>query len=174
MKKIILALGFAALMVAANGQNLKFAHINSQEILASMPDSEEAKKKLETTTKELEGQLEQMQVELNKKYDEYTTNREGYSNLIRQTKETELQEMQQRIQMFQMNAEQDLQKQKTDLFKPIYDKLNASIKKVAETNKFIYVFDIGYGSIAYYSDQSTDISELVKKDLGVIVAAPVK
>jgi len=73
-----------------------------------------------------------------------------------------------------MNAEQDLQKQKTDLFKPIYDKLNASIKKVAETNKFIYVFDIGYGSIAYYSDQSTDISELVKKDLGVIVAAPVK
>jgi len=169
MKKAIVLLGLIAFAITiSQAQSLKFAHINTQEILALMPESDSAKKSLENVTRELETQLEQMQVELNKKYEDYLANREKYTPLIRQTKESELQEMQQRIQMFQVNAEQDLQGQKTTTFKPIYDKLNAAIKAVAEANKFIYVFDISYGSLAYYSEQSTDAAPLVKKELGII------
>ena len=51
--------------------------------------------------------------------------------------------------------------------KPIVDKANATIQKVAKTNGFIYVFDISTGAVTYFSDQSIDILPLVKKELGL-------
>ena len=44
----------------------KFAHINSQELLASMPESDSAQTKIENIASNYEQQLEEMQVELNK------------------------------------------------------------------------------------------------------------
>ncbi len=167
MKKII---GFAVLsfFLMASGVNAqKFGHINSQELLAALPAGDSAKVKLEKYSKELEDQLELMQVELNKKYDDYLANRDKLSALIKQDKETELQSMQQRIQLFQTNAEQELQEKKTSLFKPIYDQVNLAIAKVGKANGFIYVFDISTGALLYQSEQSMDIMPLVKKELGI-------
>ena len=75
--------------------------------------------------------------------------------------------MQQRAQEFEQTAQQDYQKQQADLMKPIIDKANATIQKVAKANGFIYIFDVSTGSVAYFSDQSIDVLPLVKKELGL-------
>lgn len=169
MKIVVLSIAFLTVSLFASAQkDFKFGHINTQELLTSMPQSDSAKMKIEKLTKELEGQLEQMQVELNKKYEGYLQNRESLAQAIRQAKETELQDMNQRIQTFQQNAEQDLQKQKVDLFKPIYDKMNSAIDKVAKANNFTYIFDISLGAVLYHSEQSQDITPLVKKELAIV------
>ena len=59
--------------------------------------------------------LEQLQVEFNKKYEDYNrlTQEPNSSELILKTKEDELRSLQERIQTFQQQAEQDLGNQRS-------------------------------------------------------------
>jgi outer membrane protein len=168
MKNIMKIIAALLLIITASGVSAqKFAHINSQELLAAMPESDSAQAMIEKLAANYESQLEEMQVELNKKYDDYLNNRDSYTDLIRQTKESEISDLQSRIQQFETIATQELQTKRTELLRPILDKANGAIKNVAETNNFIYVFDISQGNPIYYSDQSIDILPLVKVKLGL-------
>ena len=168
MKNIVKIIAVLLLMLPASWVSAqKFGHINSQELLAAMPESDSAQAAIERLAKNYETQLEEMQVELNKKYDDYLTNRDSYTDLIRQTKESEISDLQQRIQQFQEIASQELQTKRTELLRPILDKANGAIKTVAEANNFIYVFDISQGNPIYYSDVSVNIMQLVKDKLGL-------
>ena len=173
MKKVLLI--FSALIIGSSifaQSGLKIGHVNSQELLAAMPESDSAQVKLEKVAKDLQAQLESYQVELNNKYQDYLAKKDTYSELIRQTKESELQEMQQRIQQFSSVAEQDIQKQRTDTYKPILDKANKAISDVAKENSFTYIFDLSAGSVIYHAENSIDIMPLVKVKLGLDKAAP--
>lgn len=168
MKKVLFIIATALFISAGSyAQALKIGHINSQELLELMPESDSAQTKLEKVSKDLQSQLEAMQVELNNKYQDYVGKRDTYSELIRQTKETELQEMQQRIQQFSQVAEQDLQKQRQETFRPILDKANKAIADVAKENNFTYVLDLSAGAVIYHAENSTNILPLVKTKLGL-------
>ena len=170
MKKVInlfLVSAFLFACMPAKSQDLKFGHINSQELLTAMPESDSAQAKIESLAGDYEQQLEEMRVELNKKYDDYLTNRDSYTDLIRQTKEADIQEMQQRIQQFEQMAQQDLQQQQQQLIQPVLEKANNAIQEVAEENGFVYIFDISRGNPVYFSDKSTDIISLVRTKLGL-------
>jgi outer membrane protein len=168
MKNTMKIIAFLLLIFTATGIFAqKFAHINSQELLAAMPESDSAQAAIEKLASNYEQQLEEMQVELNKKYDDYLNNRDKYTDLIRQTKESEIADLNDRIQQFQTIASQELQDKRTQLLRPILDKANSAIKSVAESNNYIYVFDISQGNPIYFSEQSVDILPLVKAKLGV-------
>ena len=132
-----------------------------------MPESDSAQAKIESLAQEYQLQLEEMNVEFNKKYDEYLTKRDTYTNLIRQTKEADITEMQQRIQAFQQNADMDLQTQQQELLRPILEKANNAVRDVAEENGYLYVFDISRGNPIFWSEESVDILPLVKAKLGI-------
>jgi len=51
--------------------------------------------------------------------------------------------------------------------KPVIEKADSAIKKVAKANGFTYIFDTSTGVILYFSEQSVDIGPLVKKELGI-------
>lgn len=171
MRKVLTLLVVGAIITVAglkaNAQNFKFGHINSQELLTSMPDRDSAESKLKKYTATLEAQIEELQVEFNKKYQDYIQKRATFSDAIREMKEKELQEMQQRAQEFQQAAEQDYQRVQAETMKPVIEKADAAIKKVAKANNFTYIFDTGGGILLYYSEQSIDILPLVKKELGI-------
>lgn len=171
MIRITKGLMIAALILSAasiSAQNLKFGHINSQELLMAMPERDSAEVKLKKYAKDLQDQIETLQVELNKKYQDYLQKKATLTDAIREMKEKELQDLQQRSQEFEQTAQQDYQKQQADIMKPIIDKANAAISKVAKANGFIYVFDISTGTVAFFSDQSVDVLPLVKKELGIV------
>lgn len=167
--KIIVTASLLIVFLMAGGtvSAQKFAHINSQELLAAMPESDSAQSKIEKMAKEYELQLEEMQVEWNKKYDDYLQKRDTYTELIRQTKESEITDMQQRIQQFQVIAQQELETQRDNLLRPILEKANKAVREVAEENNYIYVFDISMGNPIYFSEQSVDILPKVKQKLGI-------
>jgi len=145
----------------------KFGHINSSELISTMPEADSAQTKIEKLAKDYELQLEEMNVELNKKYEDYLKNRDAYTDLIRQTKEADINEMNQRIQAFEQNAQMDLQSKQQEWLRPIIEKANKAVRDVAEENGFLYIFDISRGNPVYYSDQSVDILPLVKAKLGM-------
>jgi outer membrane protein len=170
LKKIFGLLALASLSFTAIAQG-KFGHINSQELLSAMPETDSAQKKLEKLAKDNESALEEMTVEFNKKYEDYVQKmndtENSMSELIRAAKEAELQEMQQRIQTFQQQAERDMQQQRMVLFQPIQEKAVAAVNDVAKENGFTYIFDTGTGVIVYSAPDAQDILPLVKAKLGL-------
>jgi len=173
MKRLVSILTFIGLFLMSGnlfGQNtLKLGHIDSRLVFAAMPESDSAQKTLERSAKQMQSTLEELQVEFNKKYEEYTrlANDASASALIIRTKEEELQSLQQRIQTFQQQAEQDMANQRSELFQPIQDKAIKAVNSVAEENGYTYVFDTAGGALVYTSPDSQDILALVKAKLGL-------
>jgi len=165
--RISIIVVFLLIGTTSFAQNLKFGHINSQELLSLMPERDSAQLVLENYAQQLEDQLETMQVEYNNKVQQYLANQENYTDLIKQTKEQELTDMQERIQGFQNTAQQTIQQKEAQLIQPIIDKAEKAIKEVAEEQGFTYIFDLARGTILYFSDASQDILPLVKAKLNI-------
>jgi outer membrane protein len=165
---IITALTFVFFSNSSLAQStVKLGHINSQELLTSMPEYDSAQANLQSEMKQMEDLLEDMEVEFNRKYENYVTNQATFSALVRQTKEQELGALQQKIQEFQMVAEQELGAMQQTLFQPVQEKAKKAIEDVALENGFTYIFDSGIGVLVYTSDDSEDILPLVKAKLGL-------
>ncbi|NSW44638.1 MAG: OmpH family outer membrane protein [Bacteroidales bacterium] len=168
MKKVFLILIITGLVATGySQQKVKFGHLNSNDLLDAMPDKAQAQKTLQDYSKQLEDQLVAMQEELEKKYNEYLEKKDTFTDLIKKNKEEELTSLQQRIQTFQANAQQDLQKKEQELLKPIIDKAKKAIEDVSKENGYTYIFDTGTGSLLYYPKDADDILPLVKKKLGI-------
>ncbi|HZJ74695.1 MAG TPA: OmpH family outer membrane protein [Perlabentimonas sp.] len=147
--------------------DLKFAHINGQELLSIMPERDSAEVKLNAYGQDLSDQIEELHVEYNNKLQTYMQRRETLSEAIRQVREKELTELQQRIQEFEQTAQQEFQRMQGELMRPLMEKADAAIKKVAKQEGLIYVFDISTGGVVYFSEQSVDLLPLVKAELGI-------
>lgn len=159
---------FAVLLVAGGmvqAQTLKFAHIDSQALIQAMPETTAAQKTLEETAKGLEDQLTTMQKEFQTKLAEYTQKGDSLSDIVRQAKEEDLHNLQQRIQTFNQNAQQKLQQKQSELMQPVFAKANENIEAVAKEQGVIYVFDAN--AVLYKSNDSIDLLPLVKKKLGI-------
>jgi outer membrane protein len=155
---------------SAMAQSFKFAHINNDELIQSMPEYDSATVKLEKFRKELVNALELMSVELNTKNEAYQKEAKNLSDIVKQTKEQELVDMNKRIQDFQNNAQQQLQSKQAELFQPIVAKVDKAIKDVGKENGFLYVFDVSLSkaTLLYFDEtRSTNILPLVKTKLGL-------
>jgi outer membrane protein len=153
---------------SATAQGFKFGHINSDELIQAMPEYDSATVKLEKFRKELLNALELMQVELNTKNEAYQKESKNLSDIVKQTKEQELIDMNKRIQDFQANAQQQLQNKQTEVFQPIYAKVDKAIKDIGKENGFLYIFDVAKGSLLYFDEtKSTNIMPLAKAKLGL-------
>ena len=150
-------------------QPIKLGHVDSQKLIMAMPESDSAQKKLQRIEQEFQATLEELQVEFNRKFKNYQDNYTTMTELIRTTKESELNELSERIQSFQSQAQQDFERQRVELFRPIQEKAKQAIDAVAEENGFTYVFDIGpgVGAIVYAASDTEDILPLVKTKLGL-------
>lgn len=165
--KLIVITLFLFSGTTVNAQNYKFGHINSAELLSLMPERDSAQAKIQQYAKDLEGELEIMNVEYNNKLNDYIEKQDILTPLVKQTKEQELSEFQSRIQDFTNNAQQDLQQQEAQMIQPIIQKAEKAIKDVAKENGFTYIFDLSRGAVIYFSEQSEDILPLVLKKLGL-------
>jgi len=153
---------------SAMAQSFKFGHINSDELIQTMPEYDSATVKLEKYRKELVNALELMSVELNTKNEAYQKESKNLSDIVKQTKEQELIDMNKRIQDFQANAQTQLQNKQTEVFQPIYVKVDKAIKDVGKENGFFYVFDVAKGALLYFDDtKSINVMPLVKTKLGL-------
>jgi len=108
-----------------------------------------------------------LHVEYNTKVQNYMQRRNSLSEAIREARERELTELQQRIQEFEATAQQDYQRMQGEIMRPLIEKADTAIKKVAKQQGFLYIFDVSVGSVVYFSEASVDILPLVKKELGI-------
>ncbi len=152
----------------ALAQNLKFGHINRTELIQAMPEFDSARVKLEKLNTELQNTAELLQVELNNKYETYLKESKNLTDLVKQTKEQELQDAQKRLTDFQTNAQTQMQEMQVKLFTPVTEKADKAIKEVGKENGYIYIFDLSQNQIIYFDEaKSTNVTQLVKNKLGL-------
>lgn len=177
MKNLLkLTLAMVLVFSASSAFAQKFGRVDLAAVVTNMPEFKEAQTNLETYGKDLQDQLEQIQVEFNTLYADYEKNVSTYNDSVRQLKERELTELQQRFQDFQQIAQQDMQKKEAEIMTPIYDKANEAVKKVASAGGYVAVFSTagdqpGSAGLAYFDPAAlTDITADVKRELGVVDA----
>ena len=151
----------------------KFGRVDLMAVLTNMPEYKEAQTNLEAYGKDLQNQLEQIMVEYNKLYTEYEKNAATLTDSVRQLKEREIMEIQQRYTDFQQIAQQDMQRKEMEVMNPIYEKANEAVKKVSMAGGYLAVFSTtgdqpGGAGLAYFDPAAlTDITADVKKELGI-------
>ncbi len=165
MKKILLVAALAMISAAAFAQQ-KFAHVNFTELVQLMPDADQARATMEASSKEASDTYQAMTEEFNAKYSQYQQKVSTWTQAIRETKEKELTDIQQRIQEFSQTVQAELQQQQQQLMAPIYKKAQEVVEKLAKEGGYIYVID---QTNALYIDpaQSTDLTPAARKALSI-------
>lgn len=173
-KAIIVALLMVIPALSFAQKAPKFGHVNKQEIIQVLPDRDSAIVKLQKFQKDLETSLQTMNDEYQSKLQKFQDDQKGMDPLILQSKQKELINMQQNIQQFTENAQQLYQQKQGELMQPILEKIQKAINEVGKEGGFTYIFDLAAQSIAYYSSESQDVTDLVKQKLNIKAASAAK
>ncbi len=164
----VLFLGVALFVMSgvANAQ-VKIAYIDSSEIMEAMPESATAMKKLETFAGELQNQLQAMAKEYQTKLQDYEANQASMSNLVKQSKEKEIVDLETRIQQFQANGEAEIANKRAELLKPIIEKMQKAVNDVGKEKGYTYIIDNAAGVLVYLGADAIDANKDVKAKLGI-------
>lgn len=143
----------------------KYGHINTAELFQQLPEVAQVRLQMDTIQSQYENQLASMQEELQKKAQDYQTQEATMAAAVKQIRQQELQEMQQRIQLFYQTAEQDIQKKQQELLAPIHEKMSKAIQAVGQAESYTYIFDSQ--AMVYVAPEAQDVMPAVKKQLGI-------
>lgn len=162
--KLMVLIAFALTTLGVSAQ-VKLGHIDTQKLISTMPEVLNVQKELQKRQDEVEKELTNMQEQYRNKFLEYNQTAKTLSDVVRTSKEQELQDMQQRIMRFQETAVEDLKKSQEEMMSPIITKTMDAIKAVGKENGFTYIYDMA--ALLYAADNSEDVMPLVKKKLGL-------
>lgn len=161
----IVAAMFVAGVTTVSAQQVKLGYIKFDELVTSMPEYKTAGEEFEKKVQEIETQRTKMQEEWTVAVKEYEEKAATYTQIVRQAKEQEIMQMQQRIQSFVELAQQELQTVNEQLMTPIYEKAKKTVDEVAKANGFTYVLDAG--ALIYTAPEAIDLMPMVKSKLGI-------
>jgi len=162
---VLVALVFAAFTVSAQTKPVRLGYINTQELLAAMPEVKAADTKMEQKQQEIEKQLKDLYEEHQRLMKEYEAGLKTYTEMAKAAKEQEIQALIGRIRQYEATANQSMQKAKEELYTPILAKARQAIKAVGDENGFTYIFDAS--ALLYTSPTGENVLPLVKKKLGI-------
>lgn len=121
----------------------KIAHINSQEVLDTMPSRKQAIKEIQAFQREGMAELQELEDQLRKLYNEYeAAQKAGESPLMMEMKAKKIQAKEQAYQERQGTLEQDLQILQQRYNEPILQRVQEGVKIVADRKKINYVLDL--------------------------------
>ncbi len=173
MKKFIFGIVGLLIFSSINVNAQKIGYCELDKIIEIMPEYEIAKAKLEGEVLDIQNQAEEMQVEFNNKYKEYTDNlalKEGttgkWGPAIVQVKEQELTQLQQRMQEFSMSAEKILAQRQYELLEPISIKLDSVIDIIMVEKGYTYIIK-DLTVIQVNKTKCEDIGPFIKEKLGL-------
>ena len=169
MKRItLIALSVVVTALTATAQELKFGHINMQEVVFLMDEMDSARVQLEKFNQDIQTTYNAMIEEYNTKISTYEQMSANWTPSVLATKQQEIQDLQSRLQQYQQNAQMDINNLQQQLLAPISQKANEAVSKVGKANGLIYVFDLSSGAVPYFDTAlSMDITAQVKTELGI-------
>ncbi|MBQ6043986.1 MAG: OmpH family outer membrane protein [Bacteroidales bacterium] len=165
MKKILLFAVMAFISAAAFAQP-KFAHVNFTELYQLMPEADQARATMTAAQNEAQEVYQSMMEEYQNKVTTYQQKSSTWTQTIRESKEKEINDVQQRIMEFEQSIQQELAAKQNELMAPLVQKAQETVNSLAKAGSYIFVFDT---SQMLYIDpaQSTDLTPAARKALNI-------
>jgi len=170
MKKLFLSTLFTLLSICVFCQQ-KIGHVNSQEIISNMPDIKVIESKIQKESKKMDEMYADMMAKAQEAAQAFQkAQNEGESEAVIKAKYEEALSLEQRVQVFLQDAQQELQNLQNELLSPVIEKVQNAINDVAKNGKFSYVIDTGSQFQVILYDEGPgayDLTEDVKKKLNL-------
>ncbi len=145
----------------------KYGHLNSGDILDAMPEYKQMNATIENKKKQYAYQLQRMYEDYQRKAKEVNDYRASLMQAVLEERLKEIDSLQQAISDFEGSAQGEVEKLQMKLLKPLNDKYLKVVQAVAKENGYTFIFDLATGVVAYYPENSGDVTELVKKKMGI-------
>ncbi|QCX37475.1 OmpH family outer membrane protein [Aureibaculum algae] len=151
--------------MTVNAQS-KVAHINTDELVAAMPETKQMQEELKKVVQAYDADFKEQSTALQTKMQKYDKEAPTQTDAENQKRLQEVQDAQRKLQMYQQTAREELQKKEFDLYKPIAERAQKAIDAVAAAKGFDYVIDStpGKGLVVF---KGTDLMADVKANLGI-------
>lgn len=143
----------------------KVGHIDVSALMTTMPAMKAAEAQLNKLREGYDTEYKKLVTEYQTKAAQYQKEAETAGEVLNQTRSQEMQDMGTRIQKYQDDASKSLQDKSVELQKPLMEKAQAAIQKVARAKGIQYVLDSTVGSGVLLAD-GVDLLADVKKELG--------
>lgn len=169
IKRIIVAAAVVA-MTALAGQAQKFALVDMEYILKSLPDYEVANNQLDQLSQRYQREVEQLQREAQTMYKNYQSQmpfltdeqkKKEEANIVAKEKEAA------ELRMKYFGTDGELYKKRQSLMKPIQEQVYNAVKKVSEERGYMCIFDRASSADIIFASPRIDVSNEVCAKLGI-------
>ena len=169
MKKLSIILAAFITMVAIEASAQKFALIDMEYILKSIPAYEMANEQLKQVSQKWEKEVEQQAQKVETMYKDYQANSIFYTEEQKAKKEEEIlaeDKKTQELKRKYFGPEGELFKKREALMKPIQDDIYEAVKSISETKGYQMIMDRASAVSVIYASPKIDISNEVLSKLG--------
>lgn len=169
MKRLVLVF-FVLIGLANNASAQRYAFVDTQYILDQMPDYAEAQAELDKLSEDWQKEIEQLFLDVEKRRQEYAEEAILLPAEIKKQREKEIAEAELRAKEMQkkrFGVGGDLFAKRSELIKPIQDKIFNAIQAVASSSNLAFVFDRANQSNLLYADQKYNISDRVLQEMDI-------
>lgn len=168
MKKVVLLASLFMMWVGiASAQ--KYACVNTEYILSSIPEYEQAQKSLDKYSIDWQKEIETKFQEIDRLYKSYQTEANLLPDDLRTKRQNEIiakEKEAKELQRKRFGSGGDLEKKREELMKPIQDRVYSAIEKTAEAKNYAFVFDKAGSATLLYVSPKNDISDEILEQLG--------
>jgi outer membrane protein len=165
--KHILILAVVLLTTALTAQQ-KYGHLNTGNLLESMPEVKQADSALILIQDSLQKKENEMIEAFEKEYMDFVkqANAGELPKVTIDKKQAEFQQKENDILQYRREVQTLIIQKRQELLDPILERVQKAVDKVAKEQGFTYIFDIGSGAFLYASE-TEDVEPLVKTILGL-------
>ena len=157
---------FAALPMVAQQ---KFACVNTDYVLRSVPEYSNAQKRLDKYVADWSKELSEKQSEIENLRVEYEQESYLLPENLKKRRQEEIKSMEQEVRVLQQQRfgpGGDLDKKRAELLKPVQDRVYAAIERIAQEKNYAFVFDKAGSPAVLFANKKFDISDDVLESLG--------
>ena len=149
----------------SNSAVVRIAYINRDSIIAQIPQVETIEKELFKLEEDYKAEFVKMTKEYENKVKLYLERNKQMSEPIKLARQTEITELEARMAMYKKRYQEELAKQRAELYAPINEYIDKAIEYVCAREQITILFD--QGQPLYMSAQCIDLTSLVKIELGL-------
>jgi len=173
MKNFLMCMVAMMLLAGSATAQQKIGHVSTDAIMKQLPDAQDAQKQLDALVVEWQGELNKMQQDWQKKFDDYDQKKLIMTDARRAEAERDLRDLDQRIadyrsQKFGQSGE--LFQKQNDLMKPVQDRVFKAIQDVATEEGYDYVLDKSGEILMMYANEKHDLTTKVLQKLNATLA----
>lgn len=147
----------------------KFAYVDTDYILAKIPEYNQAQDKLDNYSKGWQEEIEMTMQKIEKMYRSYQSEQILLTEEMKSAREDMIFAEEKKVQDLQIKyfgPEGMLFSKRQELIKPIQDKIYDAIQQIATNNKYSVIFDSSSDLIMLYTNNNLDKSDKVLELMG--------